>query len=152
MKTKLVPICSTICLVCAILAIGAALIWAPPCSGALELTNGNMVSMKCAYAAKAGVVLATLIAICSALSFCKKEHTFRGSGNLPCIGLHCYAITRRDRSVQERWNGLSHDRSVVYFLRWNFVRLLNCWNRFEPKEEKGQNEIATTKRQHDRHA
>ena len=71
MKTKLVPICSTICLVCAILAIGAALIWAPPCSGALELTNGNMVPMKCTYAAKAGVVLATLIAICSALSFAK---------------------------------------------------------------------------------
>ena len=76
MKTKLVPICSTICLVCAILAIGAALIWAPPCSGALELTNGNMVSMKCTYAAKAGVVLATLIAICSALSFAKKDMFF----------------------------------------------------------------------------
>lgn len=76
MKTKLVPICSTICLVCAILAIGAALIWAPPCSGALELTNGNMVSMKCTYAAKAGVVLAMLIAICSALSFAKKDMFF----------------------------------------------------------------------------
>lgn len=76
MKTKLVPICSTICLVCAILAIGAALIWAPPCSGALELTNGNMVPMKCAYAAKAGIILATLIAICSALSFAKKDILF----------------------------------------------------------------------------
>ena len=70
MKTKLVPICSTICLVCAILAIGAASIWAPPC------TNGNMVPMKCAYAAKAGIVLATLIAICSALSFAKKDILF----------------------------------------------------------------------------
>lgn len=76
MKTKLVPICSSICLVCAILAIGAASIWAPPCSGALELTNGNMVPMKCAYAAKVGIVLATLIAICSALSFAKKDILF----------------------------------------------------------------------------
>ena len=76
MKTKLVPICSAICLMCAILAIGAASIWALPCSGALELTNGNMVPMKCAYAAKAGIVLATLIAICSALSFAKKDMLF----------------------------------------------------------------------------
>ena len=62
MKTKLVLICSAICLMCAILAIGAASIWALPCSGALELTNGNM--------------LATLIAICSALSFAKKDMLF----------------------------------------------------------------------------
>ena len=76
MKAKLVPICSTICLACAILAIGAASIWAPPCNGALELANGNMVPMKCAYAAKAGIVLAALIAICSALSFAKKDMLF----------------------------------------------------------------------------
>lgn len=76
MKSKLVPICSTICLACAILAIGAASIWAPPCNGALELANGNMVPMKCAYAAKAGIVLAALIAICSALSFAKKDMLF----------------------------------------------------------------------------
>ena len=76
MKAKLVPICSTICLACAILAIGAASIWAPPCNGALELANGNMVPMKCAYAAKAGIVLAALIAICSALSFAKKDMFF----------------------------------------------------------------------------
>ena len=76
MKAKLVPICSTICLACAILAIGAASIWAPPCNGAFELANGNMVPMKCAYAAKAGIVLAALIAICSALSFAKKDMLF----------------------------------------------------------------------------
>lgn len=76
MKTKLVPICSAICLACAVLALGAALIWAPPCSGTLELTNGNMVPMKCAYATKAGVVLAVLVAICSALSFAKKDMLF----------------------------------------------------------------------------
>lgn len=76
MKTKFVPVCSAICLACAILALGAALIWAPPCSGTLELANGNMVPMKCAYATKAGVVLAALVAICSTLSFAKKDMLF----------------------------------------------------------------------------
>ena len=36
-------------LICAAIVCGAVLLWAPVCSGTLELANGNMVPMRCAY-------------------------------------------------------------------------------------------------------
>ena len=34
-------------LICAAIVCGAVLLWAPVCSGTLELANGNMVPMRC---------------------------------------------------------------------------------------------------------
>lgn len=56
----IVPIIS---LVCAAVVCGAVLLWAPVCAGTLELANGNMVPMRCAYTAKVAVLLALLLAL-----------------------------------------------------------------------------------------
>ena len=53
----IVPIIS---LVCAAVVCGALLLWAPVCAGTLELANGNMVPMRCAY--KVAVLLALVLA------------------------------------------------------------------------------------------
>ena len=46
---KKVPlIAQIISLACALVAVGAVLLWAAPCAGSLELANGNMVPMRCA--------------------------------------------------------------------------------------------------------
>ena len=55
----IVPIIS---LVCAAVVCGAVLLWAPVCAGPLELANGNMVPMRCAYTAKVAVLLALVLA------------------------------------------------------------------------------------------
>ena len=55
----IVPIIS---LVCAAVVCGAVLLWAPVCAGTLELANGNMVPMRCAYTAKVAVLLALALA------------------------------------------------------------------------------------------
>ena len=55
----IVPIIS---LVCAAVVCGAVLLWAPVCAGTLELANGNMVPMRCAYTAKVAVLLALVLA------------------------------------------------------------------------------------------
>lgn len=47
-------------LVCAVVILGAVYIWAPVCTGLLELKNGNMVAMKCAHAAKLFVALSVV--------------------------------------------------------------------------------------------
>ena len=55
----IVPIIS---LVCAAVESGAVLLRAPVCPGTLELANGNMVPMRCAYTAKVAVLLALVLA------------------------------------------------------------------------------------------
>ena len=55
----IVPIIS---LVCAAVVCGAVLLWAPVCAGTLELANGNMVPMRCAYTGKVAVLLALVLA------------------------------------------------------------------------------------------
>lgn len=50
-------------ILCALVALGAVLVWAPVCPGMLELANGNMVPMRCAYAGKTAVLLALLILV-----------------------------------------------------------------------------------------
>lgn len=50
-------------LLCALCALGAVLLWAPPCAGSLELANGNMAPMRCAYAAKVAALLALVLAV-----------------------------------------------------------------------------------------
>lgn len=49
-------------LVCAAVVCGAVLLWAPVCSGSLELANGNMAPMRCAYTAKIALLLALILA------------------------------------------------------------------------------------------
>lgn len=59
--------------VCAILAIGAVLFWAPPCQGMLELANGNMTPMRCVYTGKIALLISLLlIATCSASLILKR--------------------------------------------------------------------------------
>ena len=48
---------------CALVAVGAVLLWAAPCAGSLELANGNMVPMRCAYTSKVAVLLALMLAV-----------------------------------------------------------------------------------------
>ena len=60
----IVPIIS---LVCAAVVCGAVLLWAPVCAGTLELANGNMVPMRCAYTAKVAVLLALVLVALAAL-------------------------------------------------------------------------------------
>ena len=50
-------------LICAAIVCGAVLLWAPVCSGTLELANGNMVPMRCAYTSKVAVLLALMLAV-----------------------------------------------------------------------------------------
>ena len=58
---KKVPlIAQIISLACALVAVGAVLLWAAPCAGSLELANGNMVPMRCAYTSKVAVLLALM--------------------------------------------------------------------------------------------
>lgn len=52
----------TAALICAAIVCGAVLLWAPVCSGTLELANGNMVPMRCAYTAKIALMLAVILA------------------------------------------------------------------------------------------
>ena len=49
-------------LICAAIVCGAVLLWAPVCSGTLELANGNMVPMRCTYTAKIALMLAVILA------------------------------------------------------------------------------------------
>lgn len=50
-------------LLCALCALGSVLLWAAPCEGSLELANGNMTPMRCAYAAKGAAMLALILAV-----------------------------------------------------------------------------------------
>ena len=50
-------------LICAAIVCGAVLLWAPVCSGTLELANGNMVPMRCAYTAKIALMLVVMICV-----------------------------------------------------------------------------------------
>lgn len=47
--------------VCGVLAILAAYTWAAPCVGTLELANGKVVPMRCAYTTKIAVLLALML-------------------------------------------------------------------------------------------
>ena len=79
----IVPIIS---LVCAAVVCGAVLLWAPVCAGTLELANGNMVPMRCAYTAKVAVLLALVLAAVAVAALVTKRqerrHGLPGHGRL----------------------------------------------------------------------
>lgn len=66
MKVTATTILKAVSLLCALAAIGAVLLWAPVCAGSLELANGNMVPMRCAYVGKTALLLAVILAIVAA--------------------------------------------------------------------------------------
>lgn len=66
-------IMQVVSIVCACVAAGAVLIWAPVCSGTLELANGNMVPMRCAYTAKVELLLAILLIVACVVGIVTKR-------------------------------------------------------------------------------
>ena len=60
-------------LVCAAVVCGAVLLWAPVCAGMLELTNGNMVPMRCTYTAKVELLLALILAVVAVVALVTKR-------------------------------------------------------------------------------
>lgn len=65
MKDKMYLVWTGISLLCAAIIAGAVLIWAPVCTGTLEMANGNMMPMRCTYTAKIALLLAAILAIVS---------------------------------------------------------------------------------------
>ena len=47
----------------ALVILGAVYIWAPVCSGLLELADGRLIPMRCLYTAKAATILALLLLV-----------------------------------------------------------------------------------------
>lgn len=63
-KAQAMPrILAAIAAVAALVAVVASLSWAGPCTGVLELANGNAVPMRCAYAQKAVVLIGAVLAL-----------------------------------------------------------------------------------------
>ena len=60
-------------LICAAIVCGAVLLWAPVCSGTLELANGNVVPMRCAYTAEVGLLLALIRAAVAVVALVTKR-------------------------------------------------------------------------------
>lgn len=61
--TVISRIANAVAVLGALLVLGAVLLWAPPCSGHLELANGNMAPMRCAYTAKIALLLAVIVLV-----------------------------------------------------------------------------------------
>ena len=55
------PIFNLAALVLGAVMILAIFVWAAPCSGQLELANGNFVPMKCLYTGKAAVIAGIIL-------------------------------------------------------------------------------------------
>lgn len=73
MKKNIVVVMGAVSLVCSVIAIGAVLVWAQPCHGSLELANGNMMPMRCAYTGKIALLMSGLLALASLASMVAKK-------------------------------------------------------------------------------
>ena len=84
-------------LVCAAVVCGAVLLWAPVCAGMLELTNGNMVPMRCTYTAKVDTPLS--IGVCkSADMACQATAVWlRIAGGVSAVAALAGALVNPDR-------------------------------------------------------
>ena len=60
-------------LLLALLLIAALSLWAPPCSGQLELANGNFTFMKCVYTAKAAMLIVVILIFAALENIAKKR-------------------------------------------------------------------------------
>ena len=75
MKLNATLVLQAVSLLCALVVAGAVLLWAPVCSGTLELANGNMVPMRCAYTAKVALLLALVLAVVVVYGLVTKRST-----------------------------------------------------------------------------
>ena len=57
----------------AVLLIAALSLWASPCSGQLELANGNFTLMKCVYTVKAAKLIAAALFVVALENLAKKR-------------------------------------------------------------------------------
>lgn len=70
---KLNKIISGIQAIVALVIIGAVKIWAKPCSGLLELTNGREIPMKCVHTSNAAMAVGIIILATAIISFLAKS-------------------------------------------------------------------------------
>ncbi len=63
MQKDLPRLLSGIQAIAGVAAIGAILVWAPVCSGMLELSNGNMTHMRCYYTGQAALLLSIILIV-----------------------------------------------------------------------------------------
>lgn len=73
LENKAKTITAAVYALCGIAAIGTVVIWAHPCTGALELANGNAVPMRCFYTGKIAVLLGMVLVSIGAASFATKR-------------------------------------------------------------------------------
>lgn len=59
--------------ICGLLTMGATMIWAQPCSGVLELANGNAAPMRCNYTARIATLLGLVLVILAIVSLVSKH-------------------------------------------------------------------------------
>lgn len=70
---KVTIVVNLISIACSLLIIGAICIWAPVCSGTLELANGNMTPMRCLYTGKVAILMSIVLIAVSLASMVSKR-------------------------------------------------------------------------------
>ncbi len=86
-----VPLISQgIAIAASLVGILAVVVWANPCDGALELANGNMVPMRCAYTAKIAILLFALVIVTSGKNLVTRKPE---SLTLALLGIALIVIT-----------------------------------------------------------
>lgn len=77
-------------LVIAVIILGAIYVWAPVCDGSLELTNGNLVHMKCFHTAQGATLITILLLVQTIYSLITKKNN---SIMVIALGVMLIAIT-----------------------------------------------------------
>ena len=78
MKTKLSNLLLLLQAAAAVCTMGAIKLWAPTCSGLLELANGNQTPMKCHYAGQAALGIAVIILAAAVIGLLQKKGGHKG--------------------------------------------------------------------------
>lgn len=78
MKTKLSNLLLLLQAAAAVCTMGAIKLWAPTCSGLLELANGNQTPMKCHYAGQAALGIAVIILAAAVIGLLRKKGGHKG--------------------------------------------------------------------------
>ncbi len=69
MQKNLAKILSGILILVGLMVIGSIFLWAPICSGKIELANGNMTYMKCHYTGQASILLSIVLIVAGIEAF-----------------------------------------------------------------------------------
>lgn len=59
---------------CGLIAAGAVFFWATPCTGTLELANGNAVPMRCTYTGKIAALFGFMLVASAVYMFMTKKN------------------------------------------------------------------------------